>query len=65
MRSEKLPRQLKKQEILKTLHRLCKNRASVQGGKGYLPEPEHWPKTRELSDSCGVSIYTTRAFFYS
>lgn len=61
MRSEKLPRQLKKQEILKTLHRLCKNRALVQGNNGYLPEPENWPKTRELSDCCGESIYTTRA----
>lgn len=61
MMSEKLSRQLKKQEILKTLHCLCKNKASVQGGKCYRPEPEYWPKTRELSDSCGVSIYATRA----
>ncbi|QGU89576.1 FaeA/PapI family transcriptional regulator [Erwinia sorbitola] len=60
MRRTKLVVQEKKQEVLRTLNLLCGGmNESREKGRGFS-NPETWPKTRELADSCGETIYMTR-----
>ncbi|MBD8107844.1 hypothetical protein EpCFBP13511_07110 [Erwinia persicina] len=60
MRIKKTPVAQKKCEMLHQLSLICSEIDARRGEGGALQQPEVWPKTRDLADSCGESIYITR-----
>jgi len=60
MRRNKTAVQLKKQEAFRALALICQDLASIPKEGTHLPDPTQWPKTRELADNCGESIYMMR-----
>lgn len=60
MKIKKTPVEQKKCEMLHQLALICGEIESSRGEGGGLQQPEVWPKTRDLADSCGESIYITR-----
>lgn len=60
MRRNKTTVELKKQEAFRTLALICQRVASSPEEGPHLSDPTRWPKTRELADNCGESIYMMR-----
>ncbi|MEJ5062369.1 MULTISPECIES: hypothetical protein [Erwiniaceae] len=60
MRRNKTAVQLKKQEAFRMLALICQEIASRPKMGTHLSDPTLWPKTRELADNCGESIYMMR-----
>lgn len=60
MRRNKTAVQLKKQEAFRTLALICQEIASSPKEGAPVSDPTLWPKTRELADNCGESIYMMR-----
>ena len=60
MRRNKTAVQLKKQEAFRALALICQELASSPKEGTHLSDPTQWPKTRELADNCGESIYMMR-----
>ena len=49
----------KKRMMMNALHSACPHIQTPP------PEPEHWPKTRQLADICDEDIYTARLLLLS
>lgn len=60
MRRKKSVVHQKKQEIFNQLNLLCRGIEKNGKGDSVELEPDSWPKTRELADRCGETIYMTR-----
>lgn len=60
MRRKKYVFHQKKQEVFNQLNFLCREIEKEGKGGTVELEPDLWPKTRMLADSCGETIYMTR-----
>lgn len=60
MRRKKSVVHQKKQDVFNQLNLLCREMEKDRKGDTLLSEPHSWPKTRELADRCGETIYMTR-----
>lgn len=51
---------IRKSQILSALKTMCSEYAAIEKSL-LLPPVDVWPKTRDLADRCGESIYSARS----